>query len=222
MPFRRRRRPKRLRTQDAQLETEQPFVAVLDYGIGNLRSAQKGLERAGARAVLTAEKDLIARADALVLPGVGAFGPCMDAMDATGLTRLTRDAIEAGTPFLAICVGMQLLYEGSEESPGRTGLGVMPGIVKRLPDSVKRPQMQWNRLEVIKAGGLLDALEREWMYFVHSYCVPYSPYVTASCDYGGDVAAVIERENLAATQFHPEKSSLAGLLLLENFVDCLS
>ena len=206
---------------EARLNADQPFVAVLDYGIGNLRSAQKGLERAGATAVLTAERDLIARADALVLPGVGAFGPCMDAMDETGLTRLAQDAIEAGTPFLAICVGMQLLYEGSEESPGRAGLGVMPGVVKLLPDSVKRPQMQWNRLEVIQASGLLQALEGEWMYFVHSYCVPYSPHVTAACDYGGDVAAVIERENLAATQFHPEKSSLAGLRLLANFVDSL-
>ena len=207
---------------DAAGEAQRPFVAVLDYGIGNLRSAQKGLERAGARAVLTAEEGVIAEADALVLPGVGAFGPCMDAMDASGLTGLAQKAVEAGTPFLAICVGMQLLYEGSEESPGRAGLGVMPGVVKRLPDGVKRPQMQWNRLDVLRPSRLLAAMGGEWMYFVHSYAVPHSDYVTATCDYGEEVPAVVERGSLAATQFHPEKSSAAGMRLLGNFVDSLS
>ncbi len=207
--------------RDAHGESQRPFVAVLDYGIGNLRSAQKGLERAGARAVLTAEEGVIAEADALVLPGVGAFGPCMDAMDASGLTGMAQDAVEAGTPFLAICVGMQLLYEGSEESPGRAGLGVMPGVVKRLPDGVKRPQMQWNRLDVLRQSRLLAALSGEWMYFVHSYAVPHSDYVTATCDYGEAVASVVERGSLAATQFHPEKSSAAGMRLLANFVDSL-
>lgn len=203
------------------VKSERPFAAVLDYGIGNLRSAQKGLERAGARAVLTAEADIIAEADALVLPGVGAFGPCMDAMDATGLTRMAQDAIEAGKPFLAICVGMQLLFEGSEETPGRAGLGVLEGVVRALPDGVKRPQMQWNRLDVLRPGGLLASLEGEWMYFVHSYAAPFSEHVTATCDYGGAVAAVVERGSLAATQFHPEKSSAAGMRLLSNFVDSL-
>ena len=209
-------------TPAAARKTPRPFVAVLDYAIGNLRSAQKGLERAGARAVLTAEEGVIAEADALVLPGVGAFGPCMDAMDASGLSGLAQEAVEAGTPFLAICVGMQLLYEGSEESPGRAGLGVMPGVVKRLPDGVKRPQMQWNRLRVLRQSRLLADLEEEWMYFVHSYAVPHSDYVTAACDYGEALPAVVERGSLAATQFHPEKSSAAGMRLLSNFVDSLS
>ncbi len=205
--------------------TRPPFVVVIDYGIGNLRSAQKALEKVGADAMLTDDAGLIARADALVLPGVGAFGPCMDAMDASGLTATAREsaqtATKGGRPFLAICVGMQLLYEGSDESPGREGLGVLPGRVRLLPDGVKRPQMQWNRLRSLRPSALLEGLDGEWMYFVHSYSTPRDGDTIATCDYGGPVPAALARGSLQATQFHPEKSATAGLRLLANFVRSL-
>ena len=180
-----------------------PLIAVLDYGIGNLRSAQKSLERMGADARLTADAGLIGDAAGVVLPGVGAFGPCMAALCDTGLDEQARAAAADGRPFLGICIGLQLLYEGSEEAPGVAGLGILPGTVKLLPGTVKRPQMQWNRLE----------------YFVHSYAAPMADNVAAVCDYGGPVAGVVGEGNVWATQFHPEKSARPGLRLLENFVD---
>lgn len=196
-----------------------PLVAVMDYGIGNLRSAQKALQRVGADARLTADPDVIAAADAVVLPGVGAFGRCAEALERTGLGDVARNAVASGRPFLGICVGLQLLYEGSEESPGVAGLGILPGVVRRLPDTVKRPQMQWNVLDrrgpsVMLAG----AGDPVWVYFVHSYAAPDSPEVVATCDYGVSVPALIERNNLWATQFHPEKSGAVGLGLLSAFV----
>ncbi len=201
-------------------ESNRPRIAVLDYGIGNLRSAQKGLERAGADAHLTADPTTIADADAVVLPGVGAFGACMDALDRTGLSEQARLAVESGRPFLGICVGMQLLYEGSEESPGRSGLGLLPGVVELLRGDVKRPQMQWNRVNVVHPDHpLLLAVDRSWMYFVHSYAAPHGAEVIATVDYGGPVPAAVARNNVWATQFHPEKSADAGRRLLTNWVD---
>jgi imidazole glycerol-phosphate synthase subunit HisH len=198
---------------------ERPLVAVLDYGIGNLRSAQKGLERAGADARLTADAGLIAEAAAVVLPGVGAFGRCMEALHDTGLAGQAIDAAASGRPFLGICVGMQLMYDGSDESPGVPGLGILPGRVVPLPEGVKRPQMQWNVLEVIRPSPLLTGLpDPAWVYFVHSYAAVDSDLTVARCDYGGPVVAVVERGNVAATQFHPEKSSDTGIALLANFV----
>ena len=196
-----------------------PLIAVLDYGIGNLRSAQKALERQGADAHLTADRAVIDRAAGLVLPGVGAFGRCMEAVEAGGLGQVAVDAIAEGRPFLGICVGMQMLYEKSEEAPGRSGLGVLPGAVRRLPDGVKRPQMQWNRLSIDRASPMLEGLGADpWVYFVHSYAPEPSDDVIATCDYGGPVVAAVERGPVWATQFHPEKSGTAGLRLLENFV----
>ena len=195
------------------------MIAVVDYGIGNLRSAQKALERVGAEAELTADPDRVAAADAVVLPGVGAFGRCMEALRASGLEQPTRAAIESGRPFLGICVGMQMLYEGSEENPDVEGLGVLPGRVRRLPDGVKRPQMQWNRLEAAAGAPMLEGLGvSPWMYFVHSYAPEPSPEVVATCDYGGPMVAAVARDGLWATQFHPEKSGANGLRLLANFV----
>jgi glutamine amidotransferase len=198
------------------------MVAVLDYGIGNLRSAQKALERVGADARLTADPDEIAAADGVVLPGVGAFGRCMDALRESGLDRIAIDAAAAGRPFLGICVGMQLLYEGSEEDPDAAGLGILPGIVRRLPEGVKHPQMQWNTLDVTGNPPLFAGIERPiWVYFVHSYAAEGTDDVVATCDYGGPVAAAVVRGDLWATQFHPEKSGEAGLAILENFVESL-
>ena len=195
-----------------------PLIAVLDYGIGNLRSAQKSLERMGADARLTADAGLIADAAGVVLPGVGAFGPCMAALRDTGLDEQARMAAADGRPFLGICIGLQLLYERSEEAPDTPGLAILPGTVRLLPGNVKRPQMQWNRLEVRTPSPLLEGLDDAWVYFVHSFAAPMADNVAATCDYGGPVAAAIADSNVWATQFHPEKSARPGLRLLENFV----
>ncbi len=201
---------------------KRPRVAVLDYGIGNLRSAQKALEKVGAEAKLTTSAADAAAADAVVLPGVGAFGACMDALDDAGLADVARESALSPRPFLGICVGMQMLFDGSDELPGRAGLGLVPGMVRWLPDTVKRPQMQWNRLRARRTDDpmLAGLTDDAWMYFVHSlHGVPADPTViAATCDYGVEVTAAIRQANIFATQFHPEKSSTAGLALLANFV----
>jgi glutamine amidotransferase len=195
------------------------LIAVLDYGIGNLRSAAKALERVGADARLTADPDLVREAAGVVLPGVGNFGRCMEALERTGLDELAVEAAFSGRPFLGICVGMQLLHHGSEENPDVPGLGVLPGMVRRLPDGVKRPQMQWNTLQTRRDSLLMAGLKAgSWVYFVHSYAVAPGEHTAATCDYGGPMAAAIEHGNLWATQFHPEKSGRAGLRILANFV----
>jgi len=193
------------------------LVAVLDYGIGNLRSAQKSLERVGADARLTTDRGLVAGADAVVLPGVGNFGRCMEALREARLDDVALAAIEGGRPFLGICVGMQMLFDASEECPGAVGLGVIPGTVRWLPPTVKRPQMQWNVLTPTRAGALFaSADDRPWAYFLHSFhaVTDDAGVVAATCDYGGPVVAAVERGNVAAVQFHPEKSAAAGLGLL--------
>lgn len=202
-------------------DSSRPLVAVLDYGIGNLRSAQKALERVGADARLTADRGLIADADAVVLPGVGAFGACMDALRDCGLDDVAATAAHDRRPFLGVCVGMQMLYEGSDESPGAVGLGVLSGRLRLLPESVKRPQMQWNLVEVRRPSELFATVaDPVWVYFVHSYAADAEgESVTATCDYGVRVAAAVERDSLWATQFHPEKSGSVGLELLRGFVD---
>jgi imidazole glycerol-phosphate synthase subunit HisH len=196
------------------------MIAVLDYGIGNLRSAQKALEKVGADARLVTRAADAEGASGVVLPGVGAFGRCMEALRTSGLDRVALDAIGAGTPFLGVCVGMQMLYLSSEENPDVRGLAVLHGMVRRLPDGVKRPQMRWNVLQRVgRPSRLLDRLgEEPWVYFVHSYAPDATDDVVATCDYGGSVVAAVERENVMATQFHPEKSGTAGLALLANFV----
>lgn len=201
--------------------SDQPLVAVIDYGIGNLRSAEKALQRCGADARLTDDRGLIAEARAVVLPGVGAFGACMHALRASGLDEVALAAVADDRPFLGICVGMQMLYEGSDEDPGVPGLGVLAGGIHLLPDTVRRPQMQWNPLRVQRPVPVLDGLDGAWMYFVHSYAAELTDDVVATCDYGGDVAAAIARGSVFATQFHPEKSGANGLRLLANFVGAL-
>ena len=197
-----------------------PRIAVLDYGIGNLRSAAKAFEHLGADAHLTADPAQIEAADGVVLPGVGAFGRCMAALSSTGLEGLARTVIERGTPFFGICVGMQLLYEGSDEAPGVAGLGVLPGVVRRLPEGVRRPQMQWNVLVPRDDPSMLAGLaEPVWMYFVHSYAAPDGDAVTATCDYGGVVVAAAEQGTCWAAQFHPEKSGIGGLAVLGNWLE---
>jgi glutamine amidotransferase len=199
-----------------------PLVAVIDYGIGNLHSAHKALVHQGADAHLTADPGLIADADAVVLPGVGAFGACMDALRAAGLEEPALDAVASGRPFLGICVGMQMLFTSSEEDARARGLGVIPGTIRWIPPGVKRPQMQWNLLDVrVPDDPLLEGLTGgAWVYFVHSlHGVPDdASVVAATCEYGGTLNAAFRQGNVFATQFHPEKSSRSGLLLLRNFV----
>lgn len=203
-------------------QPKQPVVAVLDYGIGNLRSAQKALERMGADARLTTDPALIAQADGVVLPGVGAFGACLDALRAEGLDGPVLDAVASGRPFLGICVGMQMLFDASDEDSSARGLGVIPGVVRWIPAGVKRPQMQWNRLQIRQpADPLLAPLgSAPWMYFVHSFHgVPHDDaMVAATCEYGTVLNAAFRNGNVFATQFHPEKSGTAGLALLNAFV----
>jgi len=197
-----------------------PLIAVLDYGIGNLRSAQKGFQRAGADVRLTDDRGLIAQAEAVVLPGVGHFGACMERLRRAKLDDAVYSAIEAGTPFLGICVGMQMLFEGSEEAPEVPGLGVFPGRVRLLPDGLPRPQMQWNELHIRQPECPLleDIGDRSWMYFVHSYAADTNTeFVVATCEYGEDVTAMVERGSCWATQFHPEKSGELGRLFASNF-----
>ncbi len=195
-------------------------VAVLDYGIGNLRSAQKTLERVGAEPVLTVDPDVVAQADGVVLPGVGNFGRVMEAIREAGVDALTKDAVDRGTPFMGICVGMQALYESSEEVPGVSGLGILPGVIRLLSAEVKRPQMQWNQLSFTRESPLFrDVAESSWVYFVHSYAPEATSDVIATCEYGGTVTAAVQRDNVYATQFHPEKSGPVGIKIIENFVN---
>ena len=196
-------------------------LAVLDYGIGNLRSAQKALEHVGADARLTADLAEIDAADAVVLPGVGAFGACVDALDSSGLGEVALSVIAEGRPFLGICVGMQLLYATSDEDPAHKGLAVFDRGIHLLSGDVKRPQMQWNRLVVApdaEEHPMFAGIEDPWVYFVHSYAAEGGPEVVATCDYGGPVTAAVARDNVWATQFHPEKSAATGLSILANFL----
>jgi len=195
-------------------------LAVLDYGIGNLHSAQKALQHVGGDARLVTTAAEAEGATGVVLPGVGAFGACMEALRSSGLDAVARAAIDAGTPFLGICVGMQLLYEGSDEDPAATGLGVLPGRLRKLPETVKRPQMQWNVLDLHRSDDPLvrDLGAEPWVYFVHSFAAASSDDTVATCDYGGPVVAVERRDNVWAAQFHPEKSGPVGLQILRNFV----
>ncbi|HXQ60197.1 MAG TPA: imidazole glycerol phosphate synthase subunit HisH [Acidimicrobiales bacterium] len=197
------------------------MIAVLDYGIGNLRSAEKALVHLGAEARLVTDPDEAVDADGVVLPGVGAFGACATALKRSGLEDVARRALERGTPFLGICVGFQLLYEGSVEDRGTPGLGFLPGLVQELPAGVKHPQIQWNILRRHRPDArLLAGLDAEpWVYFVHSYAPPGGDDVVATCDYGGEVTAAIERGPVWGTQFHPEKSGTVGLAILANFID---
>ena len=201
------------------------MIAVLDYGIGNLRSAEKALQHVGADARLVADPAEVEHADAVVLPGVGAFGPCAEALRSSGLEEAARRAIASGLPFFGICIGLQLLYEGSDEAPGVRGIGIMAGTVRALPPGVKCPQMQWNRLqrEPGRSSAMLAGLEEApWAYFVHSFAPDPSgddaDTVVATCDYGGAVVAAVERGPLWGAQFHPEKSGRVGLAMLANFV----
>lgn len=200
-------------------DSARPVIAVLDYGIGNLHSAHKGFEHAGADTRLTSDPTEIRAADGVVLPGVGAYGPCMQALERSGLAPVALERIEAGVPFFGICIGMQLLFADSAEAPGCAGLGVFDRPVVAIPDTVKRPQMQWNVLDRRDDHPMFAELPADaWMYFVHSFAAEDGDDVIATCDYGADLVAAVARDNVWACQFHPEKSGTNGIQILRNFV----
>ena len=195
-------------------------VAVLDYGAGNLRSAQRALEHAGADVVVTDDVDRAGKADALVVPGVGHFGQCVRQFVAAGLRDLVDGWVAVDRPLLGICVGMQILYPHSDEDPGVAGLGLLPGTVKRLPDTVTVPHMGWNTLLAERDDPLLEGVAGQQVYFVHSYAaVPAdSGHVVAMSDYGPGFPAVVRVGSVVGTQFHPEKSAAVGGRLLANWL----
>ena len=199
------------------------MIAVIDYEMGNLRSVQKALEHVGARAVITRDPAVIAAADAAVLPGVGAFGMCMENLRRHGLIAPVKDYVATGRPFLGICLGMQLLFDGSEEFGPVAGLGVLRGRVVRFPPSpeLKVPHMGWNAVRVARRTPTLAGIDDgDYVYFVHSYYpVPADPAVVATTTgYGVEFASSVARDNVFACQFHPEKSQRVGLRILENFI----
>ncbi len=196
-------------------------VAVVDYDAGNTLSVTRALKKVGAQVDLTADPERVAAADAVVLPGVGAFGDCMRKLRERGMDQACLETFRAGKPFLGVCVALQVFFEASEESPGVKGLGILPGRVVRFDvGDLKVPHMGWNDLDLTRSHPVLDGLDGEAFYFVHSYYP--EPKETAdvlgTSEYGTTFCAAAGRENLAAVQFHPEKSSLAGLKLYENFL----
>jgi len=201
------------------------MVTIVDYGSGNLRSVQKAFERLGAAATITDDPQVVADAERLVLPGVGAFGDAMRELEARGLVAPIIDHIQADRPFFGICMGLQVLFEASEESPGVEGLAVLPGLVRRFPAhaGLKVPQMGWNRVAWSRADNpvLPAALDGRHFYFVHSYHVPLTdaPWVGGITSYGSDYVSAVSFGECHAVQFHPEKSQRDGLALLKAFAD---
>jgi glutamine amidotransferase len=197
-------------------------VAIIDYGVGNLRSVEKAFQAGGAEAVVTSDERELRAAERLVLPGVGAFRACMDALTARGFDRLVRERIADGTPLLGVCVGMQMLFEESEEFGTTRGLGLMRGRVRRFPEGLRVPQVGWNQVEWRKPHELAEGIEDEsFFYFVHSYFCDASDDadVLGRTEYGAAYASVVARGIVCGVQFHPEKSQAAGLRLLKNFAE---
>ena len=202
------------------------MIAIIDYGVGNLFSVEKALAALGADAKITSDARTIAAADKIVLPGVGAFGDCMENLTATGLIPTIKDFVKTGKPMLGICVGLQILFEGSEESIGVAGLGLLKGKVRRIQaPGLKVPHMGWNSLTIKSPRQSLYLFqglsEKPYVYFVHSYhAVPQdSSIVTATTEYGSELTAAVAKGNIQATQFHPEKSGDVGLAILKNFIN---
>jgi imidazole glycerol-phosphate synthase subunit HisH len=196
-----------------------PRIAVIDYGGGNVGSLLAALERRGAAFSLTEDPREVERAEAAILPGDAAFGATMDALRARGLDGAIRRTIAAGRPFLGICVGMQVLFDSSDEYGGALGFGILPGEVRRFTAAPRIPHMGWNDLVIERTHPFVDGVaDGSWAYFLHSYRVAGSASTIASCDYGGRFAAIVAEGNVMATQFHPEKSRAAGARLLDNFV----
>ncbi len=195
------------------------MIAIIDYGMGNLRSVQKAFEFIGHQAVITDDPDVILKADKVVLPGVGAFSDAIKTIKEKKLDKAIYEAVEIGKPFLGICLGMQLIFDKSYENGEFEGLGIIPGKVVRLPENVKIPHIGWNNLNIKMRNPLFEGLgESPYVYFVHSYYLETdAPVVSATTDYGKEIQVAVQKENVFALQFHPEKSGSMGLRILENF-----
>lgn len=201
------------------------MIAIIDYGAGNVQSVYKAFRHIGADCLVTDDKQTILSADGAVLPGVGSFGDTVDTMRKRGLQEAILGFIDSGKPFLGICLGLQLLFPESEESPDAQGLGIFEGTVTRIPNDggrLKIPHMGWNSIEIKKHSGIFKGIEGEpYVYFVHSYYLNAKDksIVAATTQYGTEIDAAVEYKNVTATQFHPEKSGETGLKMLKNFVE---
>jgi glutamine amidotransferase len=200
------------------------LVAVLDYDAGNIKSVEKAIISLGETAVITRDRDTILKADKVILPGVGSFGDAMQKLKSYGLVEVINEVVENNTPFLGICLGLQLLFESSEESPGVEGLGILKGKIVKIPDNMglKVPQIGWNSLKFPNKGRLFTGIKEDsYVYFVHSYYLKADEpeIVTATTDYATLIHASVEKGNVFACQFHPEKSSDVGLHILKNFIE---
>lgn len=200
------------------------MIAVIDYDAGNIKSVEKALLYLGENVTVTRDAETILAADGVILPGVGAFGDAMEKLNAYGLVEVIRDCVDRGTPFLGICLGLQLLFESSEESPGVEGLHILDGKIVRIPaeTGVKVPHIGWNNLSYPNKGRLFQGIrENSYVYFVHSYYLQASDpkIVTAVTEYGVPIHASVEKGNVFACQFHPEKSSEVGMQILRNFIE---
>ena len=200
------------------------MIAIIDYDAGNIKSVEKALQKLGADVLVTKDAKEILQADKVILPGVGAFGDAMANLKKFGLNKVIYEVVEKGTPFLGICLGLQLLFERSDETPGVAGLGILKGEILRIPDKedLKIPHMGWNSLHLQNEGRLFKGLsEQSYVYFVHSYYLKAEDeqIVKATTDYSVNIHASVEKDNVFACQFHPEKSSDVGLQILKNFVE---
>ncbi len=198
------------------------MIGIIDYDAGNIKSVEKALHFLGEETVVTRDPVLLKKADKVILPGVGSFGDAMENLHKFGLVSVIQEIIEEGVPFLGICLGLQLLFESSEESPGVKGLGILKGKIKKIPpkEGLKIPHMGWNSLTLTNYGRLFDGLpENPYVYFVHSYYLEAEEpeIVKAVTEYSTCIHASVEKNNVFACQFHPEKSSRTGLKILENF-----
>lgn len=199
------------------------MISILDYDAGNIKSVEKALIYLGEEAVITRDRDVIMASDKVILPGVGCFKDAMDKIREYKLDNVIYDVVDANKPFLGICLGLQLLYKTSEESPGATGLGILDGEVLRIPDKegLKIPQIGWNSLDITPGAKLFKGIEENpYVYFVHSYYLKAdnTSDVAATTEYSVNIHASVEHGNVFACQFHPEKSSKVGLKILENFI----
>ena len=200
------------------------MIAMIDYDAGNIKSVEKALQKLGADVVITKDPQEILNADKVILPGVGSFGDAMNNLKKYGLDEVIHQVVEKGTPFLGICLGLQLLFERSDESPEAVGLGILKGEIFRIPDAegLKIPHMGWNSLHLQNNGRLFQGLkENDYVYFVHSYYLKAEDesIVKATTNYSVNIHASVEKDNIFACQFHPEKSSDVGLQILKNFVE---
>lgn len=195
------------------------MIAIIDYGMGNLRSVQKALEFVGQKAVVTDDIKEMERADKLVLPGVGAFGDAIYTIREKGIDKVIYDGVSKDKPFLGICLGMQMVFDKSYEYGEYEGLGLIPGEIKLLPDNVKKPHIGWNNLNIKMKAPLFENVgESPYVYFVHSYYLETdAPVVSATTDYGKEIQVAVQKDNIFALQFHPEKSGDVGLEILKSF-----